>query len=358
MHHRALGKNALISKLETFKKEGKYDCVVPLSGGKDSTYILYYAVKELQLKPIAVNYDSGFQSQIAKQNMQRACEILNVPLVIKKSQLTKRILRANFLLLQYGSGFKPCMNCEVVLRTISINVAKQYSVPCILWGSSALESITDKNYERYKQLGQQHNRQFQVFVGSIKKIAKASTSIQEFLRALHSSYHRICVIVRKAVHVFNRPVKYVFLAGIYRIFIVLQRVQMRVPVKYLFGVRTQVPFSDTPAFIHFYDYIEWDSIRQTRLLEDVLCWKHPQHSIDRFDCQLHCYVNYAHLRAHGISHDGVNFCNMIREQKATREDAFFKEKYVQDTVREECEHISSVIGISRAYLQKYWFDRS
>lgn len=45
-----------------------YTFVIPISGGKDSTFVLYYAVKTLGLRAIAVNYDSGLQSDLAEKN--------------------------------------------------------------------------------------------------------------------------------------------------------------------------------------------------------------------------------------------------------------------------------------------------
>ena len=42
------------------KGQGDYDCLVPLSGGKDSSYALHYVVRELGLKPLAASFDHGF----------------------------------------------------------------------------------------------------------------------------------------------------------------------------------------------------------------------------------------------------------------------------------------------------------
>jgi len=244
-----LGRDALIQVLRSIKKKGQYDCIVPLSGGKDSTYILYYAVRELQLKPIAVNYDSGFQSQVAKQNIQRTCKALNVPLVIKKSRLTKRILKVNFLLLQYGNGFNPCINCEVALRTISINVAKKYAAPYILWGSSALESVTYEQYQKYRQLGCNNDRQRPVLAELLLKIAKVDISPRKAFRTVLGVYHRICNKCQRLFLVLNVPVGYAFYGWMYRFLIVLQRLQMGVQVKYLFGVTQNEDFQNSTVYM-------------------------------------------------------------------------------------------------------------
>ena len=46
--------------VEEYKGKYDYDCIVPFSGGKDSTWTLYYLVKEYGLKPLVVRYDHGF----------------------------------------------------------------------------------------------------------------------------------------------------------------------------------------------------------------------------------------------------------------------------------------------------------
>lgn len=56
-----------------------YDCLLGLSGGVDSAYMLYLAHK-LGLRVLAVHVDSGWNSEVAVRNIQRMCEKLNVQL--------------------------------------------------------------------------------------------------------------------------------------------------------------------------------------------------------------------------------------------------------------------------------------
>ncbi len=61
--------------LEHARKLGRsYDCLVPLSGGKDSTFALYLASKVYKLKCLAVTYDNGFLTTPAKKNIAKALE--------------------------------------------------------------------------------------------------------------------------------------------------------------------------------------------------------------------------------------------------------------------------------------------
>ena len=71
--------DSIISKIKESGKNNKYDCIVGVSGGRDSMYTLLTAVK-LGLKPLAVHFDGGWNSDIAVQNIKNACDILNVEL--------------------------------------------------------------------------------------------------------------------------------------------------------------------------------------------------------------------------------------------------------------------------------------
>jgi N-acetyl sugar amidotransferase len=69
----------MISKIKYDGRNRAYDCIVGVSGGRDSTYTLYTAVK-LGLRPLAVHFDNGWNTEISVRNIKKACEVLNVPL--------------------------------------------------------------------------------------------------------------------------------------------------------------------------------------------------------------------------------------------------------------------------------------
>ena len=87
---------------------------------------------------------------------------------------------------------------------------------------------------------------------------------------------------------------------------------------------------DKPKFIHFYDYVRWDSIKNVGLLEKEVGWKHPVGKDTRFDCTLECISNTWYLRDYGISHVGVNLCNMVRAGRMSREEAMRRERRHQE----------------------------
>jgi N-acetyl sugar amidotransferase len=58
----------------------KYDCILGLSGGRDSTFTLWYCVTQLGLRPLAVHFNDGFGNPVAGENMVNTCRKLGVEL--------------------------------------------------------------------------------------------------------------------------------------------------------------------------------------------------------------------------------------------------------------------------------------
>ena len=66
-----LGEEELERIIASIKKEdNEYDCIVPLSGGRDSSYVLYMAKAIYDLRVLAVSYDNEFRTDQALVNMK------------------------------------------------------------------------------------------------------------------------------------------------------------------------------------------------------------------------------------------------------------------------------------------------
>ncbi len=77
------GEKILQKIADEIRKDGrgkKYDCVVGVSGGRDTSYCLYYVKEVMNLRPLAVHFDNGWDSEIAKSNLAKLCDKLGVDL--------------------------------------------------------------------------------------------------------------------------------------------------------------------------------------------------------------------------------------------------------------------------------------
>src|SRR5574344_179038 len=76
------GKKKLEEMLALIKKDGegkKYDCIMGISGGLDSSYLAYLGYK-WGLRILAVHIDDGYDTEISKSNIKKLCEAANIEL--------------------------------------------------------------------------------------------------------------------------------------------------------------------------------------------------------------------------------------------------------------------------------------
>lgn len=86
-HPDEIGKKKLDEIAEQIKRDGKgkeYDCIIGLSGGVDSSYLAYYAVKVLGLRPLLFACDTGWNLDVAENNVRKIVDKLGLPLYTEK----------------------------------------------------------------------------------------------------------------------------------------------------------------------------------------------------------------------------------------------------------------------------------
>ena len=118
----------------------EYDCILPFSGGKDSTYTLWYIVTKLKLKPLVVSFDHGFYRPTMIENRTKTFKRLGVDVlnftpnwhVVKKLMLESLVRKGDF-----------CWHCHAGIFSYPMNVAVKYKIPFLIWGEGGGE------YEAY-----------------------------------------------------------------------------------------------------------------------------------------------------------------------------------------------------------------
>lgn len=80
----------LKSLVKPYRRSGSRDCIVPFSGGRDSSYALHLIVEELGMNPIAYTYDWGMVTDLGRRNISRMCSKLGVENIIVAADITKK----------------------------------------------------------------------------------------------------------------------------------------------------------------------------------------------------------------------------------------------------------------------------
>lgn len=75
---------AIIDKIKLDGQGKPYDCLLGMSGGFDSSYMLHFVIKELNLRPLVFHIDAGWNLPVAEQNIQKMVDKLGVDLKVEK----------------------------------------------------------------------------------------------------------------------------------------------------------------------------------------------------------------------------------------------------------------------------------
>lgn len=71
--------NKVVSDIKSAGERSEYDCIIGISGGVDSTYVAYLT-KQLGLKPLAIHFDNGWNSELAVSNIEKVLKKLDIDL--------------------------------------------------------------------------------------------------------------------------------------------------------------------------------------------------------------------------------------------------------------------------------------
>ncbi len=130
--------------INKYKNKGDYDCLVPFSGGKDSTWTLYYLVKYYKLKPLVVRFDHGFFRPNLEKNVKNISRKLGVDIitftpnwkVVQKLMLQSLMEKGDF-----------CWHCHTGIFSYPMWIAIEKKIPLIFWGEPSAEYTAYYNYK-------------------------------------------------------------------------------------------------------------------------------------------------------------------------------------------------------------------
>ena len=130
--------------LERYRDKYSYDCIVPFSGGKDSTYTLWRLIKTFKLKCLVVCFDHGFYRPKVIENRTRTFKMLGVDSIVYRPNwhvVLKLMLES---LLRKGDF---CWHCHAGIFSYPMQIAVKYNVPLIIWGEPQAEYTAYYSYE-------------------------------------------------------------------------------------------------------------------------------------------------------------------------------------------------------------------
>lgn len=140
----------LFELVEPFRrKDGQPDCLVPFSGGRDSTFTLHIVKNVLKLNPVTFTYDWGMVTDLARRNIARVCGKMGVENIIVSANIhwKRENIRKNILawLKQPELGMIPLfMAGDKYFFYYTDKVKKQTGIKLNIWGVNPLENTDFK----------------------------------------------------------------------------------------------------------------------------------------------------------------------------------------------------------------------
>lgn len=124
----------LIKDIKKKSKNQQYDCIIGVSGGVDSTYVAYYLKKILNLNPLAVHLDNGWNSELSVKNIKNCLDVLEIDLI------THVIDWNEFKLIQKSLLKSSIKNLEIAtdhaINALLIKTASKFKIKYIINGSN------------------------------------------------------------------------------------------------------------------------------------------------------------------------------------------------------------------------------
>ena len=137
-------KEMLDELIEEYRGKYEYDCIVPFSGGKDSTFTLYYLMKEYNIKPLVVQFDHGFMRPNLLENNERTFRKLGVDVISFRPnwKIVKKLIKES--LIRKGDF---CWHCHTGIFSYPMHLAIKYNTPLVLWGEPSSEYTAYYDYQ-------------------------------------------------------------------------------------------------------------------------------------------------------------------------------------------------------------------
>lgn len=187
------------------KKNREADCIIPYSGGRDSTFLLHYLKKEMGLNPIAFTYDWGMVTDLARRNIARVCGKLGVENVIVSANIRQKRenIRKNIIawLKKPQLGMIPLfMAGDKQFFYYAHELQKQTKINLNIWGVNKLENTdfkvgfcgVDMRFNKEHIFSLDKRQKFQLFKFIFKSVltnpAYLNSSIYDTISSFYSRY--------------------------------------------------------------------------------------------------------------------------------------------------------------------------
>jgi N-acetyl sugar amidotransferase len=280
------------------KAGNNYDCILPISGGKDSTFQMHVLTKIYGMKPLAVTFSHNWYSETGWYNLMNALEEFNVDHIMftPNRKLINKIAKRSL-----GGIGDSCWHCHAGVGAFPMQVAVRFNIPLLIWG----ESIAD-------------------YSGRASHFNPVRKFDRDYITTVSSKLHPYQMVgdelTERDLHPFNLPsaeeCEAIGLHG-----------------------------------IHLGDYIFWDEERQTEFVREHYGWKETQvegtyKGYKSAECIMPGVHDFTCYQKRGYGRSTFHASMDVRNGLLTRQEAFELVKHFDAERPEALDYYLQITGMT------------
>jgi len=267
--------------IKEYKGKYSYDCIVPFSGGKDSTFALWYLVKVKKLRPLVVRFDHNFLRKTTIENTEKVINKLGVSFlnlkpnfeIVKKMMLESLIRRGDF-----------CWHCHVGITAFPINVAIEKKIPLLFYGEPSSEYSSFYNYTEMEELN----------VEKFNKVSNLGINAEDMLEMINERYPD-------------------------------QKITVQEIRDFIFPSQREIIENKIKA-CYLGNYVSWDVRKQVAIIKDELDWRGDitegipvDYDYEKIECMMQGVRDYIKFLKRGFGRTAHLASIDIRHKRLNRE---------------------------------------
>jgi len=305
------GEEKLHRIADEYRGKGEYDCLVGVSGGRDSAYAAYYVKNVLKLNTLAFTFDNGYMPKQTRVNIENTVKTLGLDHIETAGTWMQKSMRP--ILSAWLHKPSPamvaffCTGCATGYTRALQQAARERGIKLVITGGGEPE----KSFA-------------ELLLGASEgdpPARRRSAMLKGYLRELMHNPRYL------------RPVcTFAFIREYY----------------YRFAQR-KIPYRFVPLFI----YIPWNEDEIMSVIQRELNWKTPDHikSSWRSDCKIHLLKQFAYLQTLGFSKNNELLSGMLRSNHIDVEAARERLLRENDIPLADLEPFLTELGFSREYVE-------
>ncbi|MEM2970600.1 MAG: hypothetical protein QXR63_06685 [Candidatus Bathyarchaeia archaeon] len=328
-HHpvKVLGEEELKKTLNKYRNKGvKYDCLVAISGGRDSTFVLHQIATKYDMRTLSLTIDSGFITEEGRRNIKTVTETLGVDHIYIRNENYLQTSWRNLKIMFHAWLKKPSINTivptlNIADKTMNLQIfryAHKNRIPLVIGGNNIGNCSFEQEHFKTGYMGVFPDER-----GNYTRAGKMKLVVLFAWEFLKNTGHYHWPVIKSCA---SGTLVYFF--------------------------ESLLKPSDVNT-LGFYDYIYWNEKEILPMIKSI-GWNGAEDTTAtwRIDDMMYPLIDYIYLRLVGFNEFDEFYSKLIREGQISRDEALercYSDRFPRPTIFYQ---LLDKLGVSKEKLDE------